>query len=79
MKKYFYFWEEVSGYNVRVLNEREVRAGAWIMFLFAIISFLVSCITGNFLSTKIIIIVFLLDFFYKSNTKSKICSYFDFG
>lgn len=65
MKKYFYFWEEVSWYNIRVLNEREVRAWAGIMFLFAIISFLISCITGNFLSTKIIIIVFLLDFFIR--------------
>jgi len=65
MKKYFYFWEEVSWYNVRVLNEREVRAWAGIMFLFAIIAFLVSCITWDFFSTKIIIIIFLVDFFIR--------------
>ena len=36
MKNIFQFWEDVIGYNVRVLNEREVRGASWILFVFAI-------------------------------------------
>lgn len=65
MKKYFYFWEKVDWYSVRVLNERENRAWAWIMFLFWIIAFISGCLSWNFFTTKIIVIIFFLDLFIR--------------
>ena len=63
MKKYLYFGEKIDGYEVRVLNEREVRAAAGILFFFAMITFLNSWLTGNFNPTKFFVVVFLIDFF----------------
>lgn len=62
LKNIFYFGEKVKGYNVRVLNEREIRAGSGILFLFALISFLTIILTRNFFLTKVFISVFLIDF-----------------
>ncbi|OQY15970.1 MAG: hypothetical protein B6I36_11285 [Desulfobacteraceae bacterium 4572_35.1] len=58
----FYFGEKVDNYDVKVLNEREVRASAGILFLFAFISFLNSWLVGDFTFTKIFVIAFLIDF-----------------
>lgn len=60
--KWIYFGEEVAGYGVRVLNEREARAGAGILFLFGFFSFMNSFILHNFLFTKIFVTVFMIDF-----------------
>lgn len=49
-------------YTVRVLNEREVRAGAGILLFFAMIAFLTSFHTGDFTLTRIAIVAFGLDF-----------------
>jgi len=62
MRKYFYFGEIVDGYDVRVLNEREARAGAGILFLFAFISFMNSYLLRDFLFTQIFVSVFMIDF-----------------
>ncbi|EKE11011.1 MAG: hypothetical protein ACD_15C00156G0003, partial [uncultured bacterium] len=62
MKKYLYFGEEVDGYGTRVLNEREVRAGAGILFFFAMVSFSNAWFAGNFYWTKIFVVAFLMDF-----------------
>ena len=62
IKNIFYFGEKVDGYDIRVLNEREARAGAGILFLFAMISFLNSWLLGNFYWTKVFIVAFLIDF-----------------
>jgi len=62
MKKIFYFGEKIDGYDVPVLNEREIRASAGILFLFAIISFLNSWLIGDFRLTKIFVVLFLADF-----------------
>ena len=37
MKQYFHFGEVVAGYDVRVLNEREARAAAGLLFVCAFI------------------------------------------
>jgi len=63
--KIFKFGENVDKYDVAVLNEREVRASAGILFLFAIISFLNSWLIGDFEPTKIFVMAFLLDFFIR--------------
>ncbi len=62
MKNYIYFGEKVDGYDMRVLNEREARAGAGILFLFGFISFMNSYILHDFTFTKIFITVFMIDF-----------------
>jgi len=62
MKNIFYFGEKIKGFDIRVLNEREVRASAGILFFFAIISFMNSWLTGNFYYTKIFVVAFLVDF-----------------
>jgi hypothetical protein len=62
MSKIFAFGETVPGYDVPVLNEREVRAAAGILFFFALVSFLNSWLMGNFRLTQIFVIAFLIDF-----------------
>jgi hypothetical protein len=65
MNSFFYFGEKIEGYSVRVLNEREVRAGAGIVFLFAITSFLNAWLLGDFKMTQIFVTFFLIDFFIR--------------
>lgn len=65
MKNIFKFWEKVKGYDVRVLNEREVRASAWILFTFAMIAFMNSWLLWDFTITKIFVVAFMLDFFIR--------------
>ena len=55
------FGEDVAGYNIPVLNEREIRASAGILFLFMLISLMMILFKGNFLMIKYVIIVFLSD------------------
>lgn len=62
MKNIFQFGEEVQGYDIRVLNEREARAAAGILFVFAIIAFMNALLLKDFSIIKIVIIAFLLDF-----------------
>lgn len=62
MKKVFYFGETVDNFKIRVLNEREARAGAGIFFFFAMISFMSAWLADNFHFMKIFVIVFIVDF-----------------
>ena len=55
MNSIFSFGEKVPEYDMKVLNEREVRASAGILFLFAMIAFLNSWLIGDFTITKIFI------------------------
>lgn len=56
------FGEIVEGYDVKVLNEREARAGAGILFLAGFISFINCIVMNNLFITKIFISVFLIEF-----------------
>jgi hypothetical protein len=56
------FGEEIPGYDVPVLNERAVRAGAGILFLFAIVSFMNAWQQGNFQPTRLFVVAFVVDF-----------------
>ncbi len=58
----FSFGEKIPEYEMNVLNEREVRASAGILFLFAMIAFLNSWLIGDFTITKIFVVVFLVEF-----------------
>ncbi len=65
MNNIFTFGETVAEYDIKVLNEREVRAGAGILFALALIAFLNSWLVGNFVPTKIFVVGFLVDFFIR--------------
>ena len=62
MRNVIQFGENVPGYSVRVLNEREIRAAAGILFLATFISLNIILATGNFVPVKYVVSVFLLDF-----------------
>src|SRR5215211_5808689 len=56
------FGEDVEGYRVPVLNEREIRAAAGMMFLVLLISLMLILFKQDFLLVKYVIVVFLTDF-----------------
>ena len=62
MSKLFRFGDTIAGYEIPVLNEREVRAAAGILFFFAIITFMNAFLMGNFYPTQVFIVAFLVDF-----------------
>ena len=62
MKKIVKFGEDVEGFDIPVLNEREIRAGAGILFLMMIISIMTVILKGDFLLLKYAIVIFLADF-----------------
>ena len=62
MNKVIGFGEDVEGYEIPVLNEREVRATARILFVFAFLAILLAILKGNFILLKYFIISFLIDF-----------------
>src|SRR6188472_2253847 len=62
MSKLIQFGENVEGYNIPVLNEREIRAAAGILFLATFISLMFFLFKNNFLPIKYVLIAFLVDF-----------------
>ncbi len=62
MTTIFGFGEKLDGYPVPVLNEREVRASAGILFFFAMVSFMNAWLVGDFRLTRIFVVAFLIDF-----------------
>ena len=62
MARIFEFGEVVEGYPIRVVNEREARAGAGILLLFGLIAFSQAFLNGSFTMTRMVILVFALDF-----------------
>jgi hypothetical protein len=57
----FKFGENVAGFEIPVLNEREIRAAAGLLFLIMFISILVVLLKGNFLMLKYAVTIFLTD------------------
>src|ERR1051325_1031199 len=62
MNKTIQFGEHVEGYNFRVLNEREIRAAAGILFLATFTSLMFILFKNNFLPIKYVLTIFLSDF-----------------
>jgi hypothetical protein len=56
------FGEEVQGFDIPVLNEREIRAGAGILFLIMFFALMLILFKGDFLLIKYFITIFLTDF-----------------
>ncbi len=61
MEKLIQFGEEVEGYDIPVLNEREIRAAAGIIFLFMFIALMQILFNGNFVMIKYAITLFMTD------------------
>jgi hypothetical protein len=62
MNKIIRFGEDVEGYDIPVLNEREIRASAGILFLVLFVSLMLILFKGEFLFIKYGITIFLTDF-----------------
>jgi hypothetical protein len=62
MNKVIKFGEDVEGYNIPVLNEREIRASAGILFLATFFSLMLIIFKNNFLPIKYVITFFFTDF-----------------
>jgi len=62
MKKIIKFGEDAEGYNIPVLNEREIRAAAGILFLATFISLMLILFKNNFIPVKYVVTLFLTDF-----------------
>ncbi len=59
---FFSFGEHVHGYDIRVFNEREVRAAAGILFVGAMVAFMNAWLVGNFEILKVFVVIFFVDF-----------------
>ena len=65
MKKVIQFGEDVPGYAIPVLNEREIRAAAGILFLVIYTALMLILFDKNFVLAKYAITLFLTDFFIR--------------
>jgi Domain of unknown function (DUF4395) len=61
VNKTFRFGQDVAGYNIPVLNEREIRAAAGLLFLIMFLSILLAILKGNFMLFKYSVTAFLTD------------------
>lgn len=62
MNQYKSFGETVTGYSIPVLNNREIRAAAGIMFLSALISLVLILSMGDFVPVKYVLSIFVIEF-----------------
>jgi len=62
MNEFFKYGEKVDGYDVRVINEREARAAAGILFAIGMLSLTNAAMLGHVVVTKFFISFFTLDF-----------------
>ena len=61
MSKIFQFGETVEGYDIPVLNEREIRAGAGILFVVMFVAILTAIMKEDFTLLKYAVTIFLTD------------------
>jgi hypothetical protein len=62
VKNVIQFGETVEGFSIPVLNEREIRASAGLLFLIMLIALMMILFKGDFLLIKYVIVGFLTDF-----------------
>ena len=65
MNSIFQFGEHHESYAIKVINEREARAGAGSLLFCAMVAFMQAWLPGNFNPTKIVVIGFFIDFFIR--------------
>ncbi len=61
MSKIFKFGEDVKGFSIPVLNEREIRAAAGILFLMMFTTIMIVVMKGNFTPLKYAVVIFMVD------------------
>jgi putative hemolysin len=61
MNKIIQFGETVEGYNIPVLNEREIRAAAGTLFLATFVAWMFVLFNENFVPLKYVIVIFFVD------------------
>jgi len=61
MNRIVKFGEDVDGYSIPVLNEREIRAAAGLLFLMMFIAIVAAVTKGSFLLLKYAVAIFLPD------------------
>jgi hypothetical protein len=59
------FGETVEGYKIPVLNEREIRASAGILFLFMFLAILMAILKTDFTMLKFMVLIFFIDMFIR--------------
>lgn len=59
------FGDRIEGFNIPVLNEREARAGAGILFAVSLIAFMNAFLVGNFAPIRVVAVGFFIDFFIR--------------
>jgi len=62
LRQIFHFGELVEGYPVRVINEREARAAAGFLALFAGFAFAKGFLTGDFMWERLMVLAFTVEF-----------------
>ncbi|HEX5168850.1 MAG TPA: DUF4395 domain-containing protein [Cyclobacteriaceae bacterium] len=62
MKNVIQFGENVPGYDIPVLNEREIRAAAGILFLVIYTSLMLILFNNDFRMVKYVVTLFMIDF-----------------
>jgi len=62
MSNLFRFGENVEGYDIPVLNEREIRAAAGLLFLATYTAVMLITFRENYVMFKYVITLFLADF-----------------
>jgi hypothetical protein len=60
-EKIIKFGEDVDGYTIPVLNEREIRAAAGLLFVMMFVSIFTAATKGDFLLLKYAVVIFLTD------------------
>ena len=61
MSKIIQFGENVEGYDIPVLNEREIRAGAGLLFVLMLVAILSAILINSFTLLKYAVTIFLAD------------------
>jgi hypothetical protein len=79
MKNFFQFGEKVSRYNFLVINERDARASAGIMFLLGILSLFSFILTKNLFWANLFTITFILEFIIRVFVNPKYAPYMVLG
>lgn len=61
MSKIINFGESVEGYDIPVLNEREIRAGAGILFVLMLVAIMTAILKSDFTLLKYAVTIFMTD------------------
>ena len=67
LKEFFSYGEKVDGYDIRVVNEREARAAAGILFAFGLLSLTNAVMLHHGVVTRYFISFFTLLYLYSNS------------